>query len=910
MTNRRFLVARCLVALTTLAVLVVPLSMGAAGAPSQTPGSGAERFDPSKYWETIRGPRWRAGGDAITQYTWDPFNTDVLYVTNGTEIQVSGNRGGSWRRAYVLPALTDVAGFTADDSQIVDLQTEESSGRTDVYALVEQTVGGTQRPHVIASHDGGRVWAPSDIGLPPTGRPIALRVSPNDPNELYLALGVNADTIDLLYYSNDYGATWTIRSDVSKSRAQDVITGLEIDPQNSDNLWATANSGLFKSTNGGASFEKVDYFGQATGPIDVFNTAGVPRISVFVPGLQNWYRSNKTGGWGELDMRGVGNAVGSVAHGPTKDSVVIIAGGNAYAWDVRVLSWVYLEQPNPGMQGIVTSRGIAIELSGHTADAIQIYTGPVERFYRRLPDYLIDVAQISNGGVPQQFPPRLGPKRRRIVLEPGETKTVPYSLKLPPRPLPLDVYFLLDTSASTTTFLRNVAQSVALIADGLADSGIAVRFGLADYRAYPNRTPPKRACEPDERASMNDCEANYAYRQLLDLGYNQGDDLGTALETLIPDGGGAYRSMYAALYQSVTGAGQDLGAPIGSDFDHDIPKGEQAHFNGDALKVILHAVDESFPENEDAPDPAPGDVGSLNRPDMTGKAEAIAALNQYQVHQVGLSTGAESLEDLRDMARATNTLAPAGGVDCNGNGTIDIPGGEPLVCSVNPNVSAAASGLVPAIERTLEALPARTQIALEVSGSPRVIKKVDPRIHPDVLEQTVGSLEFAVTFTCPKLSAVQSYDVDLKVPLEDRKDATAAATVVCRVDPDDPPEEELPPLPPVPPAAAALVALALPPPPPPPPPVLEISSASQSQSQAQAQAGMVHQEQEQPQLASVTASRDIEQELAFSRYREESDSLVTPIRALGAGAVVMSFAFGFLMLSQELAREKVLNRRR
>jgi hypothetical protein len=110
--------------------------------------------------------------------------------------------------------------------------------------------------------------------------------------------------------------------------------------------------------------------------------------------------------------------------------------------------------------------------------------------------------------------------------------------------------------------------------------------------------------------------------------------------------------------------------------------------------------------------------------------------------------------------------------------------------------------------------------------------------------------------------------------------------------------------------AAVIQEVNIPPPPPPPPPILELSSASQSQTQAQAQAGMAHQEEQQPQLASVTAFDDTEQELAFARYDDRADSLITPIRLLGAGAVAMSFAFGFLMLSQEIAREKVLNRRR
>ncbi|HEY7874427.1 MAG TPA: hypothetical protein VIG64_04820 [Actinomycetota bacterium] len=544
MTNRRSSVARFLVAVMTMTVLVAPLAAGAAGAEGarQSPGDRREDVDPSLYWETVQGPRWGSGRDAITQYAWDPNNTSVLYVTNGTELQVSGNQGDSWRPRKALPTLTDAAGFSADDSTIVDLEVDESTSALDAYALVEQTIQGVKRPHVVASHDGGKTWAPSDLGLPPTGRPILLRVAPNDPNEVYLAIAQGDDTIDALYKSSDSGATWTLQSDLSRSRAQDVMTGLEIDPQDSDELWATATTGLYHSIDGGVSFTKVDYFSRDTGPVDVYNGAGPAHVSVFVPGLGDWFRSNATGGWGEATLRGVGAAVESVAHGDTKDTLVIAAGGNAFAWDGQTLSWVDLEQPAPGIQGIVASRGLIKSFSGHTSGTIQIYTGPVGDFYERLPDFLIDIAQNIGDGAPiVQFPPKLGPAKRRIVMKPGQSKTVSYHLKLPPRPLPLDVYFLLDTSASTTTFLQNVARSVARIANGLAEKNIAERIGLGDYRAYPARTPPKRPCEDGERASTNDCEPNYAYKQRLDLCDGCGDELATALETLTPDGGGEYR---------------------------------------------------------------------------------------------------------------------------------------------------------------------------------------------------------------------------------------------------------------------------------------------------------------------------------------------------------------------------------
>jgi hypothetical protein len=905
MINRRYSVARYLVAVTTIAALIAPLAVGAAGQPGGSPD-----FQPRQYWKSVQGPNWRSGADRISQYAWDPVNTEVLYVTNGTEIQVSGNQGDTWSRAYVLPQLTDVAGFTADDSQIVDLQVDEGSAATDAYAVVVQTVGGTSRPHVIASHDGGRAWAPSDIGLPPTGRPIALRVAPNDPNELYLALAVGDDTVDLMYKSEDSGATWIPRSDFSNSRPQELIKSFEVDPQDSDQLWASGDDGLYHSANAGASFQKIDRFTRATGPIDVFNQAGEAQVSVFLPGLGVW-EQKRPEGWTELPLRGADSGVSSVAHGATNQVLFITSGGNAFAWNVQTESWVDLDPPATSLQGMVAGRGLNNQsFSAHNTQTIQIYEGPVTDFIEKLPRYLVDVPQITTGSTPQQFPPRLNPSGRKIVLEPGEKKTVSYRLKLPPRPLPLDVFFLLDTSASTTTFLQNVASSVAQIASALNEKGITARFGLADYRAYPSRNPPKRACGPRERASMNDCEANYAYRKRLDLGYGHEDELEEALETLVPDGGGEFRSMYAALYQAVTGAGQDLGLPeLSADTDHDIPPGQNARF-ASSVKVILHAVDESFPTNETAGQSDPGGLNGVTEPDMTSDEEAVAALGAETVYQVGLSTGSESLADLKKVARGTNAFAPAGGVDCDGNGSIDVPAGDPLVCSVNPNRPPQATGLPDAIEKLLYATAPTTDITFDVTGAPTVVKNVAPEGYGAVLQST-NRLEFEVTFSCPRLSAARTYDVAVRARLEERADPSAEAILVCRPpDPDDPPEDVLPPLPPAPPAAAALVALALPPPPPPPPPILEISSASQSQSQAQAQAGMVHQEQEQPQLASVTASRDIEQELAFSRYREDGESLVTPIRALGAGAVVMSFAFGFLMLSQELAREKVLNRRR
>jgi hypothetical protein len=561
---------------------------------------------------------------------------------------------------------------------------------------------------------------------------------------------------------------------------------------------------------------------------------------------------------------------------------------------------------------MLASRLVPI-FSGHTATTIETYFGPVSNLITKLPKNLMDVGTIVDGQTPQVHPPVLGPKTRKVVIDPGKSKTVPYKLRLPARPLPLDVYFLLDTSASTTAFLQSVARSVADIANELRQGGIVVRYGLADYRAYPNRFPPAQECQPGQKANEDKCEANYVYRQDLPLGLENGEELEAALENLTPDGGGAYRSMYSALVHSVDGAEEDLGAPgLNPTTDHDYMGGDQALFDDDAVRIIVHATDESFAKESNVPPPNPTDPASLNRPTMLDRDDAETALTNFHVRQVGISTGSESLKDLRDMAERTGALAPSKGVDCNGDGTVDVLPGEPLVCSVNPNQSAEAAGIVPGIKDLLASTaPNTSNVTLQTSGDKDVVDEVAPGTVPSVILQTQKSLDFDVTFHCPADDAGKRFRVGLKATLDTMKDPKSTATVVCRAIPKDPQPVTLP-LPPAAPAAAALVALAIPPPPPPPPPVIELSSASQSQSQAQAQAqaGMAYQEETQPQTAFVAAFDDQEQaDFAFSSYRQKSDSLVTPVTVLGAGAVLMSFAYGFVALSREVAREKIHNRR-
>ena len=158
-------------------------------------------------------------------------------------------------------------------------------------------VGAAGHPDLLyVGFDDGGVWRTSDYGsnwVPlfdheATGSIGAIGIAPSDPNVIYVGTGAGIIRPDLatgdgMYKSTDGGRTWTHLG----LRDTRMIAWVEVDPANPDRLFVAAlghpygpnaERGIFRSTDGGRTFEKVLSKDEYTSGNDVRIDPGNPSV--------------------------------------------------------------------------------------------------------------------------------------------------------------------------------------------------------------------------------------------------------------------------------------------------------------------------------------------------------------------------------------------------------------------------------------------------------------------------------------------------------------------------------------------------------------------------------------------------------------------------------------------------------
>jgi photosystem II stability/assembly factor-like uncharacterized protein len=137
---------------------------------------------------------------------------------------------------------------------------------------------GVNNGGVWKSTDFGRVWQPI-FDDQPTGSIGAIAVAPSDPNTIYVGTGEGLQRPDLstgdgVYKSTDGGATWRNMGLADGQQIAQIV----VDPTDANRLFvavighpygANDTRGIFRSTDGGATWSKVLYKDANTGGMDV-----------------------------------------------------------------------------------------------------------------------------------------------------------------------------------------------------------------------------------------------------------------------------------------------------------------------------------------------------------------------------------------------------------------------------------------------------------------------------------------------------------------------------------------------------------------------------------------------------------------------------------------------------------------
>ncbi len=195
------------------------------------------------------------GNRTVYEIIMDPSDSNIMIAsTSGNRIYRTTNGGSSWSSTSIGQNAKDIA-FHPGNSSIV-------------YA------SGTL---FHKSTDGGATWTQITNGVPSSVQRIAIAVSANQPDWVYLLAG-NGSGLVGIYRSTNSGTSFSTRStspnilgwntnglDTGSQAWYDLV--IAADPTDANTIY-TGGVNLWKSTDGGSTMSCISYWVGSTGGID------------------------------------------------------------------------------------------------------------------------------------------------------------------------------------------------------------------------------------------------------------------------------------------------------------------------------------------------------------------------------------------------------------------------------------------------------------------------------------------------------------------------------------------------------------------------------------------------------------------------------------------------------------------
>ena len=775
---------RALLCLALLSGATAPAPRTAAGADDPCP----VRTDGP--WTVIPTPGPPAG--AATVFAVDPYVPSRLFASDGRLVWRSADGGCRWNVVFDVASASstlDLPG-TPEVTRVVAVTVPPSPSRNLVYLLLYGHRDATRtndRPAVVRSLNGGQDWETVNQGLPdgvpPPGTDAAsperaeddrctdqqgcgLVVGAGDPSALYLfsrPAGPGPAEIDVALPDG----SWERRTgpsaapgDIGGAQADanpggsNRIVALRTDPLTAGELWALLGDGsLHRSTDGARSWTALPRT-EGTRPalLDLFHAPGRPPALLLLDGSGPRPRRlvSTDGGrsFAVSAATGLDELPASIVHGPAAAAVVVAGAGGAAGYDAAGSRFVDLDPEQ--VAGPLDSASVSRT------------TAPVYGFRGRGRLVTFRPDGGTQAGATPRTPRTSGgsgggtntliPSTTHLELAAGASTTLTATLTLGGRRLPLDLFFLQDTSASMRSYVAGFDRGVQQLVDGLMAAGIDVAAGLGEFYGLDLR-----------------------YRRLRDVGPIDDGFRRAVAAVRTHERTGPYnpddQPNLTALHQMATGAG--VARPAEGE---PVAPGQQATFRPGAVRVVIHAADEDFAFDPSGPDQATT-IAALRRAGVLHAGIHVVRVGEYP--RLG--------EHLEDLSRGTGAVAPAAGLDCDGDGRPDIAPGAPLVCRLRDDRSSVTSldiatplmaMLAGVVQEGTATLTATTPDAGD-SGLGLVVSERYPALDLGRSQR----LPFSVTVTCPRRPAPTEYALTLVGRVQEAAVADSALAVRCAAAP-------------------------------------------------------------------------------------------------------------------------------